>query len=146
MIFLEKIIVSVLSALILSLALAYLQYTPVPEQQNGVGYFSFGGLFFICLIYSLPVYLIGGGIYSFFVDVSLNRIQFRNKLLKYFTEFVVYAAGGLLIIGILLMITLPDGNNGGLYIDRVFIFGAVASLLYFHISFSWRKTMEFLER
>lgn len=79
MIFLEKIIVSVLSALILSLSLAFLQYTPVAEQQAGVGYFSFGGLFIIYLIYSLPVYLIGGGLYSFFVDVSLDRIQLDRK-------------------------------------------------------------------
>lgn len=144
MIFLEKIIVSVLSALILSLTLAFLAYIPVAEQQEGVGYFSFGGLFFIYLIYSLPVYLIGGSIYSFLVDISLKQIQLRNKLLKYFTEFIVYAAGGLLIIGILLMITLPDGNNDGLYIGRVLIFGTVASLLFFHISLSWRKTIEFL--
>ncbi|MUK89293.1 hypothetical protein GMD78_13015 [Ornithinibacillus sp. L9] len=136
----RKGIVSVLSALILSLSLALLEYTPEAEQQTGVGYFSFGGLFFIYLIFSLPVYLIGGSLYSIVVDVFLGRIQFGNKLLKYVTELIIYVAGGLLIMGIIiLMLTLPDGNNGGLYINRVFILGAVASLLFFHISLLWRK-------
>lgn len=135
---LNKVMVSVISAIILSLSLALWEYTPEAEQQTGVGYFSFSALFFIYLIYSLPVYLIGGSLYSIMVDVLLGRIQFRNKLLKYVTELIVYAAGGLLIMGILLVLILRDGNTGGLIIDRVFIFGVVASLLFFHISLLWR--------
>lgn len=135
----RKIIVSILSAIILSFSLALLEYTPEAERYSGVGYFSFGGLFLIYLIYSLPVYLIGGSLYSIVVDVFLGRIQIRNKLLKYVTELIIYAAGGLLVMGIILMLILRDGNNGGLYIDSVFIFGAVASLLFFHISLLWKK-------
>ncbi|WP_010530191.1 hypothetical protein [Lentibacillus jeotgali] len=81
--FLEKIIVSVLSTLILSLSLAFWEYTPMTEQQAGIAYFSFKGLFIIYFMYSLPVYLIGGGLYSCFVDVYFGKIQFRNKFLKY---------------------------------------------------------------
>lgn len=44
MILLEKIIVSVLS-LILSLSLAFLEFTPVAEQQVGIGYFYFKNYF-----------------------------------------------------------------------------------------------------
>jgi hypothetical protein len=135
---LKKVKVSVISAIILSLSLALWEYTPEAEQYTGVGCFSFSALFFIYLIYSLPVYLIGGSLYSIIVDILLARIQFSNKLLKYVTELIIYAAGGLLIMGILLMIILSDGNNGGLIIDRVFIFGVVAALLFFHISLLWR--------
>ncbi|RCW63899.1 hypothetical protein [Saliterribacillus persicus] len=144
MIFLEKIIVSVLSALILSLTFAFSEYTPVAEQQAGVGYFSFTGLLFIYFIYSCPVYLIGGSIYSYFADIYLNQIQFRNKLLKYVTEFIVYVVGGLLIIGIFLI--LLGGYNSASNIYMIFLFGAVASLLFFHSSLAWKKTMEFLAR
>lgn len=54
---LEKIIISVLSTLVFSLYLAFWEYTPVAEQQVGVGYNSFKGLFVIYLIYSLPIFL-----------------------------------------------------------------------------------------
>lgn len=80
---------AVLSTLILSLAFI------VAEQQAGVGYFSFKGIFIIYAIYSLPVYLIGGGLYSAFIDIYLKKIQFYYGFLKYI-EFVLYIAGGLL--------------------------------------------------
>ena len=84
---LEKVLVSVLSTLILSLLLAIIVYTPEVERMANVYYEPFYGLFIIYFIYSLPVYVVGGVLYSFIVDKSLNRIQFQNKLPKYFTQF-----------------------------------------------------------
>ena len=90
---LEKIIVAVLSSVILSLTLAFLMYTPVAEQQPGVGYSSFQSLIIIYLIYSLPVYLIGGGLYSAFVNVYIESMRFRNKFIKYIVVFFIWGRG-----------------------------------------------------
>ncbi len=142
----EKIIISVLSTLIFSLSLAFLEYIPVTEQQTGVAYFSFKVLVIIYVIFSLPVYLIGGGLYSYFVDVYFDKVQFRNKFLKYLIEFLVYAAGGLLIVGVLLaIILLVDGSIAGILISKFFIVGALASLLFYHISLVSKKALKFVQ-
>lgn len=112
-------------------------YTPVAEQQPGVGYSSI-----IYLIYSLPVYLIGGGLYSAFVDVYIESIQFRNKFIKYIVGFFVYGVGGLLIMGLLFLF---DSNPSLLDIFKVLIFGALAALLFFHISIILKKAFGFLD-
>jgi len=53
--FLEKTIIAVLSTLTFSLSLAFLEYIPLEEQQAGVGYSSYKGLFIIYFIYPLPI-------------------------------------------------------------------------------------------
>ncbi|UOQ84678.1 hypothetical protein [Gracilibacillus salinarum] len=45
--FLEKSIVALLSSVIFSLFLAFIEYTPIAEQEPGVGYFSFHSLLVI---------------------------------------------------------------------------------------------------
>lgn len=139
---LEKIIVAVLSSIILSLALAFLMYTPVAEQQSGVGYSYFKSLIILYLNYSLPVYLIGGGLYSAFIDVYIGQIQFRNKFIKYIVGLFVYGVGGLLIIG---LIFLFDSNHSLLDILKVLIFGLLAALLFFHVSIILKKAFGFLD-
>ncbi|WP_218212180.1 hypothetical protein, partial [Pseudomonas sp. 2822-15] len=62
-----KVITGILSAIILSLILSYMMYTPLAEQQEGIGYWAFSGLFIIYLLYSLPVFLIGGVLVSLLI-------------------------------------------------------------------------------
>lgn len=135
MLILEKVTVAALSAITLSLILTMVFVWDSAEDTG----WSYLPLLFVYLIYSLPVYLIGGTLYSLLVDLSIGRIQFRNKLLKYFTELIIYAAGGVLIIGVLEVTSRPEGNDGGLYIDRVLIFGAFAAILFYHISLAVKK-------
>lgn len=145
--FLKKILIAVLSTLIFSLALAFLVYIPPSEQQAGVGYSSFIGLFIIYLIYSSPIYLIGGTLYSYFVDVCFDKIHFNNELLKYIIYFFIYIAGGLLVVGLLLIIIfLVDGHLADLLIFRVFLVGSLASLLFFHVSLVFNKTVKFIAK
>ncbi|MGE7921356.1 hypothetical protein ACQKM9_20810 [Viridibacillus sp. NPDC093762] len=143
---LEKIITSVLSTLIFSLSLAFLEYTPVAEQQAGIGYNSLEGLFILYYFYSFPIYLLGG-LYSYFVDVYFDNIQFRNEFLKYLIGFLVYVAGGLLVVGVLsAIILLTDGGTGGLLTFGSLMFGAMAALLFYHISLISKKALKLFAR
>lgn len=105
----------------------------VEEQLAGIGYNSFGGLFNIYVFVSLPVYLICGSIYSFLVEAYFEQIQIRNLFLKYMIGFIVYVAGGLLIMGVFLAIMLIiDGRVYELF--GLFFLGGLAALLFYHIS------------
>ena len=140
---LRKILIAVLFTLIFSLSLAFWAYIPPSEQQAGVGYFSFIGHFIIYLIYSSPIYLIGGTLFSYFVDVCFDKIHFHNELLKYIIYFFIYIAGGVLVVGLLLIIIfLVDGNLADLLIPRFFLIGSLASLLFFHTSLVLNKTVK----
>src|SRR5699024_2728304 len=70
-ILLEKVIISTLSALLLSYIWAYFNYTPVESREAGILYESFRGLFMIYLFSFFPVYLVGGTILSFFIDIKI---------------------------------------------------------------------------
>ena len=143
---LEKAITAVLSTIVFSLYLAYLGYTPVEEQQAGVGYTSFEGLLIIYTMFSFPIFLICGGLYSFFVDAYFEKIYFHNTLLIYLSGVFVYLVGGLLIVGVFIAaIYLMDGNMNGLLLDYLKI-SAVPSLLFYHISLLTKQALRFIAR
>src|SRR5699024_6441866 len=118
---LEKTITAILSAFIFSLCLAFLSHTPVEEQQAGVGYISFMSLFIIYFMYSLLVFLICGGLYSFFADIYLDNIHFRTVFLKYITGILTYLLGGFLIVGLffVIMVLINKGIND-LFVSGIF--------------------------
>jgi len=135
MIFLKKILISTLSTVFFSVSLAFIEYTPVAGQFPNVGYSSFGGLFVIYCVYSFPLFLIGGSLYSYFVDIYFDNIHFPSKLQKYIFGLFIYIVGGLLIVGILLIvILLIYGNTSGVLTFKFFIIGIIASLLFYHTS------------
>lgn len=132
---LEKTITAVLSALLLSLFLAFWEHTPVKEQLDGIGYSSLEGIFVIYLLYSLPVYVIVGTLYYFFLDVYFANINSRNTFSKYIINFFLYVVGGLLVVGILEAILLiTEGSVNKIFIFNLFVFGVFASLLFYHIT------------
>jgi len=143
----EKTVTAILSTLVLSLYLAFIGYTPVEEKQAGIGYNSFEGLFIVFLMYSLPVFLICGSLYSFFVDIYLDNIHFRTALLKYIFGFLVYLAGGLFIVGLFFtIIFLIEGSLNGLLISAIFKGAILPSLLFYHISLFSKKVLKFTSR
>lgn len=132
---LEKVITALLSALLFSLIFAYLGHTPV-----NVGYFSFGVYF----MYSLPVFLLCGGLYSFFADIYLNNIHFRNSFLKYIVGLLAYLVGGLLIVGVFnLILLISNGNFNGQAILNLLKFSALPALLFYHISLLYKSILKF---
>lgn len=134
-ILLEKVIISTLSALLLSYIWAYFNYTPVENREAGILYESFRGLFMIYLFSFFPVYLVGGTILSFFIDI---KIELDSLLFNYVVKLLAYALGGLVIIGLILMVTSFISAKsislglGELY--TIFILGILPSLLLYHVS------------
>lgn len=138
---LEKATTAFLSALLYSLFIAYFGYTPAEEQEANVESFTFGSLFEVSFMYSLPVFLICGGLYSFYVDIYLNNIYFRNTILKYITGLSVYLVGGILIVGVFYaIILLINGSFNELFGLGLFKVSTLPSLLFYHISLLSKKT------
>lgn len=145
-ILLGKFITALLSALLLSLLFAYMGYTPIEEQEVNIDYFSFRGLFGIYFMYSLPVFLICGGLYSFFADMYLKKLQFHNILIKYTIGLLVYLIGGLLIVGLFIGILLIlYGSINGLLISDILKVSALPSLLFYHIYLFYKKTLKLVK-
>lgn len=137
---LEKAITALLCALLYALLFACFGYTPAEEKEADVGYFSFGGLFVVFFMYSIPVFLICGGLFSFFADIHLNNMHFRNTFLKYITGLLVYIVGGLLIVGVFYVILLIiNGNFNELFVLELFKVSAFPSLLFYHISLLYKQ-------
>jgi hypothetical protein len=63
------ILTSLLVSLIFSIALAFLEYTPISERQDEIAYFSFGSLIIIYLNYTLPIFLLLGLIIKLVVKI-----------------------------------------------------------------------------
>jgi|SRR5699024_4672120 len=142
---LEKIVTGLLSASLFSLILAYLGHIPIEKQDVNVGYSSFGGLFGVYFMYSLPVFLLYGGLYSVFTDIYLNNIYFRNPLLKYIAGLLAYLVGGLLIVGVFYLILLIINENiNKLFILDLFKVSALPSLLFYHISLLYKGALKFV--
>lgn len=139
--FLEKVVVAMFSSLIFS-GILILSFLWQSGTETG---WSILSLFLLYFIYCSPVYLIGGGLYSVFVDIFINPERFHNKYLKYITGFIAYIAGGLIIMAIWLIIIASSWDeilsNESLPMLGV---GMLASILFFHISLAWRKFMNFI--
>lgn len=141
---LEKVVTALLSTLLFSLIFACFEHTPIEEQEVNIGYFSFGELFGVYLMYSLPVFLLCGGLYSFFADIFLKNIRCRNSLLKYIAGLLVYLVGGLLIVGVfylILLIIYEDFSE--LFILDLLKVSALPSLLFYHISLLYKGILKF---
>lgn len=133
-----------LSALVLSFIFAVIHYVPVAEQQEGVGYFSFSGLLLVHMTYSLPIYLIGGVLYSSIADRFIENIKFRNKIAEYFVSFFIYGIGGVLVVALLSILSLFQGGTIEPDQYKLLILGIFASILFYHICLGWRKIISLL--
>lgn len=115
----KRIIVGLLSTLIFSIVMAYVSYTPIADQEANSWYESFGSLFQVYLIFSLPAYLLGGIPISLFID---------KRVKKEMIKFPLYLCGGFLVgmatIGITFMVISFELVWYGLV-------GSCASLLYY---------------
>lgn len=132
---LRKISIAILSATAFSLSLAVIEYTSSMNRQDDGSYFTISALFVLYFFYSAPIYLIGGIPYSYFVDAYFEKVTFHNAIQKYTAYVLIYIVGGLVIVGLLFLITfLIDGDVSGLRLSNTFIVGVLASLLFLHIS------------
>lgn len=130
---LERFITAIISAIILSISLSYMNYIPVAEQQEGVGYWSYLGLFFIYIIYSLPVFLIGGIPFSKLADVIIGKIKFNTKVFQYIASIIVYGISGV-IVNVFFYTSIFEEE-----LLHFLILGIISSILFLHIMLLTRK-------
>lgn len=129
--FMRKLCVSILAAFLLSLSLVLISYTPSTDRIENIYYWGFGEILLIFLIYSLPVYLIGGNGYSILVDYLRNKtrlVEF-NRVYSFIINLIIYAFGGC-IVSILFVLVL----GGNLFSSEVYGFvtlGAIGAILYY---------------
>lgn len=84
----RRIIIALLSAIIFSLVLSYISYTPIAEREPNSWYESFGSTLTLYLIFSVPAYLLGG------IPISLYIDKFVEKEI---IKLVLYLLGGFLV-------------------------------------------------
>lgn len=133
---LKKIMTALISTFVYTISLAYLEYIP------------FDSLFLISIWIVLPIFLIGGGLYAFLIDMYVNRIRFSSGWLIYITKMVLYSLGGTIISIILLMpFPLVDGGEFHL-LDwwKFIVFTSVPALLFYHISLLLNMTATLIKR
>src|SRR5699024_1555915 len=132
----EKVIITIVSALLISLIWTYFNYTPVEIRESDVLYESYLGLFMIYLFIFLPVFLVYGTLLSFIIDLKVEKIRLDSLLLSYLIKVIAYALGGVVIVGLLLMLTSITSaksiSSGELY--TIYILGILPSLLLYHVS------------
>lgn len=69
----KRVIVALLSAIIFSIILSYISYTPISEREPNTWYESFGSLVTVYLLFSVPAYLLGGVPVSLFIDRYVKK-------------------------------------------------------------------------
>ncbi|WP_249872291.1 hypothetical protein [Oceanobacillus saliphilus] len=110
----EKILTPVLSSIALALIL------------------SFGSEYFLSIImYSLPVFLIGGTLFSFAVDNILEMVKLKKRYYNYLISFILYGIGGVIIITIF---ALFQGSISEVSLTPLLVLGVLPGLIYFHLS------------
>lgn len=132
--FLEKVSVAVISSGVLALLLT-IDYL-AGYKDIGMNFLPW---FFVYFIYAAPVYLIGGGLYSLGADLFIGLDWFRNRYLNYFLGLAVYAAGGILVMGLYMLLLWSEGSINWSELFSSSLFGVLAALIFYHVLLVWRK-------
>ncbi|WP_103105593.1 hypothetical protein [Brevibacillus reuszeri] len=129
----RKIVVALLSAIIFCMGLAWLNYTPLDEQQANTYYWSYASLVMVYLMYAAPVYLLGGVPLSILIEFITAKIGWVNSVVNYVFRLIAYSLAGLVAM-MLFMFVMSGGKSGSsLFANGDFRFEVVASLLYLHL-------------
>lgn len=107
------------SAVIFSLMLSYMSYTPVSKREPNTWYDPFSSFMQVYLIFSLPTYLLGGVPVSLYVDKYVKKGTFK---------LILYLLAGFLIGVAIIVISFMT-----IVIDVLWygVIGLFASLLFF---------------
>ena len=119
----KKIVIALLSAVIFSLIMSYIEYTPVPKRDPDIWYTSFYSFVLVFLMFSGPAYLFGVVPISLYIDKYVKREYIKLPL---------YLFGGF-IIGIISSIIFFRSVTSEFWIYGVL--GSFASLIFFVLMF-----------
>jgi hypothetical protein len=116
-----------LSACILSLILATINYNSFSNREPNVLYNDFMDIFMLNLMYFLPAYLLLGVPTSLLIQKLMKKRE--SGYLSHLLLYIV--SGGILCIPYIFVVT--KGELPFLELFKFFIWGLVASTLYYHI-------------
>jgi len=130
----ETIASALICTMIISLGLALLIYIPIQQAEG----FTFSSLFFACVNYSLPIFLIGGILSSFVVEKIFKQLQRKKEIEYYPLALILYAFAGMLF-NYYFYVSLFNNEWGN---SAFYLFvGILGSCLFFHILLLTRKTL-----
>ncbi|WP_409342956.1 hypothetical protein [Paenibacillus sp. MBLB4367] len=126
-----RLATTIVSAILFCVLLAVYYQVQTPERQEGTVYWSFSSLIILYLIYSGPVYVIGGLPYSFFADAMADKM--KHFLLVFAVKLLLYAGGG---FAIAFLFGAIIGGSGAAVEDIAgfSLLGVIAALLFMHVS------------
>lgn len=136
----QKLAAAVISSLLLSLLVSYLNYVPVDERLPNVYYSPFWPSVPFYSLYIFPIYLIGGIFSSIAIDSIFKEIPLHSKFVQYLVKIGVYALAGMIVAFLFLKIF-----GGSMLENSLMLYmglGMVASILYYHVTLIFRRNEE----
>lgn len=129
----KRILVGVIATFIFCVALAIFAYTPVSNREPNTAYISLTGLFIIYAIYSGPVFIIAGVIWSFVIDKISVKHENYTRGKKYLSKSICYILAGIVstLIFLFIITTGDISYNSDTFV--ILAVGIIASLLFYHL-------------
>ena len=128
----KRILIGIMATVLFCVLLAIFAYTPVSNREPNSSYTSLPQLFTIYAIFSGPVFIIAGVIWSLVIDKISVRYQHYSRGKRYSRKFIWYILAG--IVSTLIFLFIISGSI--VYNSETFGFiaiGIFASLLYYHL-------------
>lgn len=112
------------------------------EREPNVYYNPLWSSSILFLLYSFPVYILGGIPSSYFIEKCVPGNQVESKIKLYITKFGLYGLAGAIVGFIYLMVlTIPE-NKMYLILGELksfLLLGLLAALVFYHVSLLFRK-------
>lgn len=137
----RKIIIALISTVLFSLLMAYLNYVPISERELNVYYNPLWSTAILFSMYSLPVYLIGGISSSYLIDKLVAKKTFHSSWNRYLTELFAYLVLGIVAAFLYLIIMTIVDDKTDLITDSLLQFmtlGFIAFLIFYHVLLVFR--------
>jgi len=131
--FTKRVWVALISLFLFSYLFSLINYVPERKQLDDVYYFSISELFSFIIVYSAPVYLLGGITVSYLIEWFLKKKSFNKPML---ISAGLYSISGLVLMVIYIFAVLGDKEvilnpKAFLYVGLI---GIGAALTFFFIS------------
>lgn len=135
---LKRVLTAIVSAIVFSALMGLLNY--MTTTTNSFDSFWLPMLFF--LMYSAPVYIIGGIPISYLIDKLIEKINFSSQVTRHYTRYSFYLLAGIMV-AVIYIIILAISNGGFESASPLFFMylvgGVIASLVFYYVSLIFLK-------
>ncbi|WP_010094287.1 hypothetical protein [Ornithinibacillus scapharcae] len=135
---LKRFLTAIVSSIVFSGLMGLLNY--MTTSTSSFDSFWLPMLFF--LMYSTPVYLIGGIPISYLIDKLIEKKNFSSPVTRHYTRYGFYLLAGI-IVAVIYIIILAISNGGFESISQLWLMylvgGVIASLVFYYVSLIFQK-------